>query len=199
MKRLLLTLSIALVLSVAPADEPNGSLWKTKTVRGGMYADKIAGDVGDILTIVVQEASEVSTSKSSSVNKESTISTQIQRLLDIADEDYPGLAWEVAREFEGGGQVSDSQSAESRLSVVVIDRLPNGNLVVEGMRQMVMANEVNYAVLRGYVRPSDIRADNSILSSSIADARIEFIAEGTLTEAQREGWLSRLYSFISPF
>lgn len=199
MKRLILTLTAALVLSTAPAAEPNGSLWTKKTVRGGMFADKIARDIGDILTIVVQEQSEVSTSKSSSVNKESSISTQIQRLLDNADEDYPGLAWEVAREFEGGGQLSDSQSAESRLSVVVIDRLPNGNLVVEGMRQMVMANEVNYAVLRGYVRPNDIRADNSILSSSIADARIEFIAEGTLTEAQREGWLSRLYSFISPF
>ncbi|MFO7724819.1 MAG: flagellar basal body L-ring protein FlgH [Oceanipulchritudo sp.] len=195
----MLAFAAGLVLSLAPAEESNGSLWNKKTVRGGMYADKIARGVGDILTIVVQEASEISSSKNSSVNKESSISTQIQRLLDNSDEDYPGLAWEVAREFEGGGQLSDSQSAESRLSVVVIDRLPNGNLVVEGMRQMVMANEVNYAVLRGYVRPADIRADNSILSSSIADARIEFVADGALSEAQREGWLSRLYSFLSPF
>ena len=199
MKSLILTLVASFVLSTAQAAEPNGSLWKNKTVRSNMFADKIARDIGDILTIVVQEESEISTSKSSSVNKETTISTQIQRLLDIADEDYPGLAWEVAREFEGGGELSDSQSADSRLSVVVIDRLPNGNLVLEGMRKMAMANEVNYAVLRGYVRPTDIRADNSILSSSIADASIEFIAEGTLTEAQREGWLSRLYSFLSPF
>ncbi|HKJ90014.1 MAG TPA: flagellar basal body L-ring protein FlgH, partial [Oceanipulchritudo sp.] len=96
MKRLILTLTAVLVLSIASAGEPSGSLWTNKTVRGGMFADKIARDIGDILTIVVQEESEVSTSKSSSVNKESSISTQIQRLLDNADEAYPGLAWEVA-------------------------------------------------------------------------------------------------------
>jgi flagellar L-ring protein precursor FlgH len=191
-----LGLAFAPMLSAAPDD---GSLWNNQTVRASLYADEIAGDIGDILTIVVQEESEISTSKSSSVSKENSIGTQIQRLLDESEQSYPGLQWAIESEFAGGGQVSDSQSAASRLSVVVIDRLPNGNLVVEGMRQVTMAGEINYAILRGYVRPADIREDNTILSSHIADARIEFVAEGSLTESQRQGWLSRLYNFLSPF
>jgi len=177
----------------------DGSLWSKKHCPTSMFSDRIARQVGDILTILVQESSSVRASKSSSLSKENSIGTEIQRLLDEATTDYPGLGWEVGSDFAGSGQMSDTQSASSRLSVVVIDRLPNGNLVIEGMRQVVMANERNFAVLRGYVRPDDITASNTILSSQIADAQIEFVAEGSLTESQRQGWLNRLYSFLSPF
>jgi len=164
-----------------------------------MYSDKIAAGVGDIVTVVVQERAEISASKSSSTNKSSSVADQIQRLIHASSGELPGLGWESANDFEGGGEISNSQSAQSRLSVVVVGRLPNGNLIIEGMRKVTMANEVNYAVLRGYIRPMDIRSDNSILSSQIADAEIEFVAEGSLTEAQRQGWLNRLYSFLNPF
>ncbi len=178
-----------------------GSLWDQDRVRGSMYSDKIATDVGDIVTIVVQERAEISASKSSSTDKSSQVADQISKLINAIeiDGETPGLDWESASDFEGSGEISNSQSAESRLSVVVIDRLPNGNLVIEGMRKVTMANEVNFAVLRGFIRPTDVRADNTILSSRVADAQIDFVAEGALTEAQRQGWLNRLYSFINPF
>lgn len=177
----------------------NGSLWKSKGVRGSMYSDKIAAGVGDIVTIVVQEQAQISASKSSSTSKESSLSDQLELLIQASTGELPGMAWNSASEFSGSGQISNTQSAQSRMSVIVIDRLPNGNLIIEGMRKVTMANEVNYAVLRGYIRPMDIRADNSILSSQVADAQIEYVAEGTLTEAQRQGWLNRLYSFLNPF
>lgn len=193
-------LSIGAAAGLTYADG-EGSLWDQDGVRGSMYSDKIATDVGDIVTIVVQERAEISASKSSSTDKSSQVADQISKLINAIeiDGETPGLDWGSASDFEGSGEISNSQSAESRLSVVVIDRLPNGNLVIEGMRKVTMANEVNFAVLRGFIRPTDIRADNTIPSSRVADAQIDFVAEGALTEAQRQGWLNRLYSFINPF
>lgn len=178
-----------------------GSLWNHRGVGGSMYTDKVAANVGDIVTIVVQEQSQISASKSSSTEKSSAVADQLRQIVEAVTVDgvTPGMDWESSKGFEGGGEIANSQSAQSQLSVMVVDRLPNGNLVIEGMRKVTMANEINYAVLRGYIRPTDIRSDNSILSSRVADAQIEFVAEGALTEAQRQGWLNRVYSFLNPF
>lgn len=195
----LLLLCLATGLSSAATFASTGSVWKGKGPRSSMYSDAIAGAVGDIVTIVVQEQAQISASKSSSTDKSSTVADQIEKLIHASQGELPGLAWQSASDFSGGGEISNSQSAQSRMSVLVVDVLPNGNLVIEGMRKVTMANEVNYAVLRGFIRPNDINGDNTILSTQIADAHIEYVAEGTLTEAQRMGWFNRLYSFLNPF
>ncbi|MEX0322949.1 MAG: flagellar basal body L-ring protein FlgH [Puniceicoccaceae bacterium] len=199
MKSILYITILAFLCAGSLSAASNGSVWGKKGARASMYADNIAGDIGDIVTIVVQESASISASKSSSTSKESSLSNQIERLIHSSTGELPGLKWSGSNDFEGSGEISNSQSAQSRMSVVVIDKLPNGNLVIEGMRKVTMADEINYAVLRGYIRAEDIRADNSILSTHIADAQIEYVAEGTLTEAQRKGWLNRIYSFLSPF
>jgi flagellar L-ring protein precursor FlgH len=176
-----------------------GSLWQQSTARSNMFADKTAHDIGDIVTVIVQESAEISASKASDTNKSTNVSDTISKFLNATVEKLPGFAWDASSDFAGGGNMSDSQSAESQLSLLVVDRLPNGNLVIEGMRRVTMANEINYAVVRGYIRPKDITASNTILSSRIADAQVDFIAEGSLTEAQRKGWLSRFHDFVNPF
>ena len=80
-----------------------------------------------------------------------------------------------------------------------IDLLPNGNLVIEGSRLVSFSGEKQYAILRGVVRPEDIANGNSVLSSSIADARVEFISQGAISESQRKGWWTRFYDAINPF
>lgn len=197
MKTLILMTTLCAVAT--PLMATTGSLWQNRGANASMYSDRKAANIGDIVTIVVQERAAISASKSSSTNKSSAVADAINRLIHTASGEMPALNWESANDFEGGGEISNTQQAESQLSVVVVDRLPNGNLVIEGMRKVVMANEVNYAVLRGYIRPSDIAADNTVLSSRVADAQIEFVAEGALTEAQRQGWMTRLYSFLNPF
>jgi flagellar L-ring protein precursor FlgH len=67
------------------------------------------------------------------------------------------------------------------------------------VRRTVLNNETNFVVLRGIIRPLDISADNTVLSSRIADAEVQLIAEGSLTEAQRKGWLNRAYDWVNPF
>lgn len=176
-----------------------GSLWQQSSARSNMFADKTAHQVGDIVTVIIQESAEISASKAADTNKSSNVSDTISQLLNATVEKLPGFGWDASSDFTGGGNISDSQSAESQLSLLVVDRLPNGNLVIEGMRRVTMANEINYAVVRGYIRPKDISSNNTILSSRIADAQVDFIAEGSLTEAQRKGWLSRFHDFINPF
>jgi flagellar L-ring protein precursor FlgH len=176
-----------------------------------MYSDSKAVAVGDLVTVIVQESASVSSNKSTSSEKSSTTDDQLNRLLFSAEAfgaggpplskggELPGLGWSSSRSFEGSGSVSDQQSVQSRLSAVVIDRLPNGNLVIEGIRKVSFTNERNFVVLRGMIRPQDVLADNTILSSRVADAEIELVAEGSLSEDQRQGWLNRLYGWLNPF
>lgn len=178
------------------------SIWLKSSRPAGMFADDRARAVGDIVTIVVQESASITASKSSETNKSSDVADAITQVLETSagvTTGFPSNQWNNSSDFAGGGSVSDTQSAQSQLSVMVVDRLPNGTLAIEGMRRITMANEINYAVIRGFIRPSDIRVDNTVLSSRIADAQVDFIAEGSLTEAQRKGWLNRLQSYVNPF
>lgn len=198
------TLFLSLFLVTTLVYGGAGSLWNKSSSAKNMFSDNTATRVGDIVTVLIQENATVSASKSSSASKTNsaadTITSVLQSSADLGlAPRIPLNAWDTDTQFSGNGSISDVQSAESRMSVVVIDRLPNGNLLIEGMRRVTMANEINFAVLRGYIRPTDIQQDNTILSSRIADAQIDFIAEGSLTEAQRKGWLSRLQSYINPF
>lgn len=181
------------------------SIWTDSGMGAKMFTDRRAMAVGDIVTVVIQETSSVSASKESSTDKSSTTQAQINQLLYSTSPlfkrngELPGIDWSSSDSFSGGGSISDQQSAQTRLSAVVIDRQPNGNLVIEGIRKTVLSNETNYVIIRGLIRPTDILADNTILSSRLADAEVEMIAEGALTEAQRKGWLSRFHSWINPF
>jgi flagellar L-ring protein precursor FlgH len=93
------------------------------------------------------------------------------------------------------------------MAVQVIDALPNGNLVIEGVKQVGFSNERQFISLRGIIRPTDIlfglkAATNvapSILSRHIADARYEVVSEGALSDAAKRGWLQRLDDKITPY
>lgn len=199
-----LTLHPVLILLAAllPTLLSAESLWNKSGKSGrsvGLFSDLRARGVGDIVTIVVQESATINAEKSSSTNKSSDLQEAITQILGMSGGDLPTSDWDSSSGFQGGGSLSDTQTAQSQLSVMVVDKLPNGNLAIEGMRQVTMANEINFAVIRGFIRPVDIRDDNTILSSRIADAKVEFIASGELTESQRKGWLNRAQSFASPF
>lgn len=169
----------------------------------GMYADHKANGVGDILTIVVAESVAAQNSQSKKSNRESSLEDAINRFLysglTTHRGELPGINVAGKANYSGGGDISNSQSLSSRAAVLVTDVLPNGNLVIEGVRVVRFSGETQYVVLHGLVRPDDITRDNTIISSNIADARVEFYAEGALTDAQRRGWLSKVYEKLRPF
>lgn len=195
----------ALALSATAGASPdNGSLWVcAANSERGMFADKIATRIGDLLTINVSESSTLASKVKLSTSKESTIKNDFTRLMftDILrrNGDSPSTDLTTANNsHEGTGTLDNSHSITAQISVQVVDVLPNGNLVLEGTRVITYAGETYYMLTQGICRPEDVTTSNTISSSQIADARIEVIAEGSLNEAEREGWGERLANKMAP-
>jgi flagellar L-ring protein precursor FlgH len=207
MKPILRT-AIVLGLLWSAAGACADSLW-TNSPQGerSLVADRKAAHTGDILTIVVQENATAQSSQQRKDSRSSTLQDTVKQFLFTAAAsklgthagELPATNITGKSDFSGGGQVDNSQSLSARAAVLVADVLPNGNLVVEGVRLVTFSGETQYVVLHGLVRPDDINADNTILSTNIADARVEFYSEGSLTDVQKRGWLGKLYEKLRPF
>lgn len=179
------------------------SLWSANGQPSrSMFADRKAAAKGDILTIVIAESAVAQSSQNKSSKRESSLEDAIARFIYPAlgahKGQLPSISTSGSASFSGGGDVSNSQSISARAAVQVIDVLPNGNLVIEGVRVVTFSGETQYVVLRGVVRHDDIARDNSVISTNIADARVEFHSEGSLTEAQKRGWLAKIYEKLRP-
>lgn len=198
----LFALALALLLAIAvPAHA--GSLWPASGQPArSMFADRKAAAKGDIITILVAESAVAQSSQSKVSTRDSSLQDAITRFiypgLGTHKGQLPGITASGSASYSGGGDVSNSQSLSARAAVLVTDVLPNGNLVIEGVRVVTFSGETQYVVLRGLVRPDDIARDNSVISTNIADARVEFHAEGALTEAQKRGWLAKVYEKLRP-
>ena len=196
------TLFTLLLLTVTPGLRAE-SLWSAngQTSRS-MFADRKAAAKGDILTIVVSESAVAQSSQSKKSSRDSKLEDAISRFiypgLGSHRGELPGMAGTGKSTYSGSGDVSNSQSLSARAAVQVTDVLPNGNLVIEGVRVVTFSGETQYVVLRGIVRFDDISRDNSVVSTNIADARVEFYSEGSLTEAQKRGWLAKVYEKLRP-
>ncbi len=200
-RRMVCVLGAVMSAAAARAD----SLWPSTGTGSpsSMFADRKATATGDIVTIVVAESAIASSSQSKKATRESSLDDTIKKFLYSGLGAYkgelPGMSAAGKSGFSGGGDVSNSQSLSARAAVLVTDVLPNGNLVIQGVRVVTFSGETQYVVLHGIVRRDDIAPDNSIQSTNIADARVEFYAEGALTEAQKRGWLSKAYEKLRPF
>jgi flagellar L-ring protein precursor FlgH len=203
----LLALFAAFVLA-APAVQA-GSLWPVNGGAGerSMFADHKAARNGDILTVVVAESAAATNSQSKKSSRDSSLQDSVGQFLfstaasslGTHNGELPAISLTGKSSSSGGGEVANSQSLNSRAAVLVTDVLPNGNLVIEGVRVVTFSGETQYVVLHGLVRPDDIAADNTVISTNIAGARVEFIAEGSITDAQKRGWLTKVYEKLRPF
>ncbi len=200
-----LALLVALVCTVSARAE---SLWPSdNSTKRSMFADRKAAAVGDIVTVVVQESADASTTQSKKASRSAAVNDAVTQFLFSAAAskfgtqrgELPNTQFTAKGDYSGGGAVNNSQSLNSRAAVLVTDVLPNGNLVIAGVRMVTFSGETQYCVLHGVVRPDDISAANAVFSTNVADARVEFVAEGALTDAQKRGWLSKVYEKLRPF
>lgn len=187
-------------ISAARAD----SVWQSAgRAPQSLYADHKAAAAGDILTIVVAESVAAQNTQSKKSTRESSLEDAISKFiytgLATHGGELPGMTSSGKSSYSGGGDISNTQSLSSRAAVLVSDVLPNGNLVIEGVRVVRFSGETQYVVLHGLVRPDDIARDNTVVSSNVADARVEFYSEGALTDAQKRGWLAKVYEKLRPF
>jgi flagellar L-ring protein precursor FlgH len=111
----------------------------------------------------------------------------------------PAMKYASAQDFNGGGTIQNKEEIVTKVTVRVVDVLPNKNLVVEGVRHTSFGGESQDVVLRGIVRPEDISANNNVFSYNVSDATVKFINKGTVSDSQRKGWFTRLWEALTPF
>jgi flagellar L-ring protein precursor FlgH len=200
-----LHINFAILLAAGAASLQAGSIWPAEGT--GMVADHKAAHVGDIVTVVVQESANASSSQNKEATRKSSVNDAVQQFLfppavsglGTHAGQLPSFQISGNSDYTGGGQVSNSQSVSSQAAVLVTDVLPNHNLIIEGVRLVSFSGETQYVVLHGIVRPDDITSSDTVLSSNIAEARVEFVNKGTLIDAEKTGWLQRIYDLLRPF
>ena len=169
-----------------------------------LFEDRKAGRVGDILTIRLVEETRASKDSATSTSKDSAASLTNPTVFGrpVTRGGVPILEGSVegSREFDGAGSSSQSNSLRGEITVTVVERLPSGNLVVEGEKWLTINQGREFIRVRGVVRPPDILTDNSVFSTRIANAQIAYSAKGALADANRMGLLARFFnSPIYPF
>ncbi len=182
------------------------SVWREETSRS-MFADKRATGVGDVLTIIVQESTTASKDNQTKTAKESSVDASIATFLYSPGASsfltkngaMPALKYDSKNGFAGGGSVDNSEKIVARVAVKVIDVLPNKTLVIEGTRETSFSGERQTVTLHGVVRPEDVSANNTVYSYNIADAKVQIVSKGVLTDSQRKGWFNRIWDKLTPF
>jgi flagellar L-ring protein precursor FlgH len=169
-----------------------------------LFADNKAYAIGDVVTVIVQEESVISNAVDHSVSKTSDTEGEITTLDLPSVQLLPGsptpkAKFSASRSFDGKGSYQLADSMDTRLTAVVVEVLPNGNLVVEGSRMRQSVNEKVIIRLSGIIRPRDVRSDNTVLSSSVAQAKIVFESDGPNHRSTQRGILDRMVDFIWPF
>ncbi len=168
-----------------------------------MFEDRRPRHIGDVLTIVLQE--NVSASKSSSINAGRNGSVNlgvktVPHFLDglvgrgKVDTDISG-----SNDFEGSGGANAKNTFSGTITVTVQDVMVNGNLKVIGEKQIAINQGTEFIRFSGVVNPRTISGNNTVISTQVADARIEYVGNGYIDEAQTMGWLQRLFFNLSPF
>lgn len=183
------------------------SLWKEDASPASMFSDKKAHRVGDIVTVIIQENNGASRNNNTSTSRQSSVNASISSFIYPAGASglltkggqLPAMAFSDKNSFAGGGQIANQEVITAMLAVKVIDVLPNGNLVVEGRRQTAFSGEKQDAVLRGTVRIDDLTSTNTVFSYNIADASIQYVSHGAITDNQKRGWFTTIWDKVSPF
>jgi flagellar L-ring protein precursor FlgH len=192
---------------IAPTVTPTGGSLYAANGRG-MFEDDRARRLGDVLVIRIDEAEAASRDAATNLDKSNSQKMGLPAsmgMLGLLTAKVPGLdpanliSANSDSKFAGKGQVSRSGKLTATLPVRVRKVLGNGDLFVEGTKVVMVDNEEHHLYVSGVIRQADILPDNSVLSSRVADAEIEYAGRGDVSDQQRPGWLSRILTAIWPF
>jgi len=186
-----------------PASKPYSeySLCTDKSPQVKLFADHRAFQVGDTLTVQVVESAIAYNKAQTKTSRSSKASGGVDKFfgIDLADKIPASFSTNTSNSFQGKGETTRSEKLVTTFAVQVVQVLPNGNLVVEGRRDLVVNNERRYMILRGVVRPEDISTNNVVLSTNIANAEIVYSGKGVVADKQKPGWFIRILDNVWPF
>ena len=178
-----------------------------------LFEDSRARRVGDIVVVKLVENTKAQNKAETSSNKKSSNDYQVANMFNRGHAGFipfmpigpqpsvgvPILDTESASGINSTGKTKRENYVTTSLATRVLRVLPGGLMEIEGAREIRVNEETEYMVVRGMIRSKDVSADNSVLSTQIADASIEYYGKGVLADKQKPGWFSRLMDNVWPF
>lgn len=169
-----------------------------------LYENRVARNVGDILTVKLVEKTQAQKDATTDAKRENSTEVKIPTIFGAAPQDLLGFdlnqSLESKNSFTGEGQSNQSNALTGFITVSVVEVLANGYLRIRGEKRLTLNQGDEFIRLSGIVRPTDIDALNIVESTRIADATIQYTGEGVLNDVNRMGWLARfINSIFFPF
>ncbi len=166
-----------------------------------LYTDKKGKRVGDVITVLVLENAQASNNTKTKTGHKNGMEAGFGDPNGIFSK-IPG--WEslmnfkagTEQDFEGQGETQREGTLQATVSVKIVEVLDNGNLLIKGTKQVTLNEEVETIELTGLIRPEDITAHNTVMSNKIADAMIKYSGQGVNSDAQKPGWVTRIFNWF---
>ncbi|MBL8449100.1 MAG: flagellar basal body L-ring protein FlgH [Dechloromonas sp.] len=192
-------------MTTRPADRPATAAGRGAIYQAGysrpLFEDHRARFVGDTLTVTITESTSASTTSNAKIDRSSSMTADVTTLARLPGKGLRGLGVDASSTtaFEGKGNAGNRNLFNGTMTATVIEVLPNGNLLVSGEKQVAIGKEQEYVRVSGVVNPVFIDSTNTVPSSKIADARIEYKSAGQISDSETIGWLARFFLSVLPF
>lgn len=184
------------------SDPVQSSLWARSIGSPYIIRNQKAAKVGDLVTIMIDEEASASTSAKTDAKKNSSLSLAGTLGFGMDTSQTRGTVGSTAattNDFKGEGKTDRSGRFQSTVQAVVENVLENGTLFVRGRKVITINQEDQEVEIAGFVRPDDIRIDNTVPSRLMADAEVRYVGAGIISDKQHGGWGSRIIDAIWPF
>jgi flagellar L-ring protein FlgH len=184
------------------SDPVQSSLWAKSVGSPYIIRNQKASKVGDLITIVIREDSKASTKANTETSRDSSMDTKFDFKAGSQGLAQKGLIDATAglkNDFKGEGTTDRAGQIEATVQAVVETVLPNGTLFVRGRKVITVNHEDQIVELSGFVRPDDIRINNTVASELLADAKIKYLGDGVVGDKQYVGWGTRVLDWVWPF
>ena len=194
-RTILITMGISGLLSLAGA--------QSMPHNYSLYTDKKAKRTEDVITVLIMENAKAGSGTKTNTDKSQDASIDISpfnvKWAGAPVNDYTpqvGFGGKVNQKYDGAGKTTREGEVKATISARIVAVYDNGNLLIEGNKEVEVNSEKEILRVSGIVRPEDISSDNTVLSEKIADARIQYSGSGDLHQASRPGLLARFFNWI---
>jgi len=180
---------------------PNhGAIYQAAFARP-LFEDRRARLVGDTIIINIVEKTAAAKKSNTSAERSQEMEVSVPTLFKVPGKSFQGLNAEASHDnkFSGKGESAANNTFTGTITCTVIEVLPNGNLLVSGEKLVAINQGEEFIRFSGVVNPANVTTSNTVTSTQVADARIEYKANGFIDSAQTMGWLSRFFLSFMPF
>lgn len=160
------------------------------------FTDIVARRVGDLVTVIVNEQSLAEFAAKTQASKSDSASFSPSFFVDFFQRIFRPFSVSSSSKTQGDGKTTNTQKMEGRLTALVIEVTPEGNLVIEGVRTLVTNKDNQTLYVRGTVRRFDVRPDNTVKSENLADAEVSTVGKGLVADRQRRGLVTSLLEWL---